>query len=639
MFYHYVDDIKGKYKVASFIRSSKQYAKFHIRGKVYTWKDIEFEVPKIFESEGKIKDIEIPLLAKDKALYVGQPLGIVIGDDEYDAEDKKEEVEVEYEELHGPIYEPDNVVYSFSKGDYEVGDNSFKISLSFNRQSPAPLEGRALIVTHEDGKLIVRISTQAPTVVRKIVADMLDLSEDKIEIQVPRVGGGFGAKQDVTSEELSIIALSYVTGENLKWIERKSEHIMTSQGRGQYHDATVYYNNNGKIIGILDNITYDMGAFPLPWSGISPLYVTLMNLKNVYDINIKTNVKVMASNNPPQGAFRGFGRPEAFFVIERIMDEVSKRVKLDPITIRQINLANTNKVGNVNKVLERLKEKYEEFKEKYNKSGVGVSLYVHYASPSSKVLIGEEKSFVGGYECVSIRLNHSGILEVKTTTIDMGQGITDVLKKIVAKELGYDKIIVYHGSSDVSGFGSWASRSVVTAGNAALLAAKELKEKIEEAGGIKTVLEKLRNSPWELNEKEFYSIKCYEPEELIGAISGQISVVDYDGINFHLIKNYTIVDVGIPGDEEKVKGQIIGGIVQALGGVLYENVNDPYDYLIPTAKEAPNIEVELINTPSDTPGGFRGIGENSISGAYASISNAISNFIPVYEIPIKKDSK
>ncbi|MBB5254193.1 xanthine dehydrogenase family protein molybdopterin-binding subunit [Sulfurisphaera ohwakuensis] len=636
MLYYYVDDIRGKYKVVSFIRSNKPYAKFNIRGKVYTWKDINFTIPKIFDNEGKLKEIEIPLLAKDRALYIGQPLGMVIGEDEYDAEDKKEGVEVEYEDLTGPIYEPDNVVHTFSQGDYEFGENSFSLKLTFNRQSPAPLEGRGVIVTHEDGRLIIRISTQAPTVVRKIVSEMLDLPEEKIEIKVPRVGGGFGAKQDIVMEELAVIALSYVTGENLKWIERKSEHIMTSQGRGQQHDATVYYNTNGKITGIIDNITYDMGAFPLPWSGISPLYVTLMNLKNVYDIKIKTNVKVVASNSPPQGAFRGFGRPEAFFVIERIMDEVSRRVKIDPISIRERNLGKINNdIGDVKMVLKRLREKYNEYREKY-KVGIGISLYLHYASPTSKVLIGEEKSFVGGYECVSLRLTDTGIIEVRTTTVDMGQGISDVLREIVKRELDYDRIVVYTGSQDVNGFGSWASRSVITAGNATLLAARELKEKIDKLGGIKRVLEKLNNSPWELEEKELYSIKCYEPEESIGAISAQISVVEYDGTNFYLRENYIIIDIGVPADVDKVKGQLIGGIVQALGGVLYENVNEPYNYLIPTAKEAPRVKVELLNTPSSTPGGFRGVGENSISGAYASIANAISDFIPVYEIPMKR---
>ncbi|QIW25334.1 xanthine dehydrogenase family protein molybdopterin-binding subunit [Sulfolobus sp. S-194] len=131
-------------------------------------------------------------------------------------------------------------------------------------------------------------------------------------------------------------------------------------------------------------------------------------------------------------------------------------------------------------------------------------------------------------------------------------------------------------------------------------------------------------------------MKCYEPEESIGAISAQISVVEYNGTNFYLRENYIIIDIGVPADEDKVKGQVIGGIIQALGGVLYENINEPYNYLIPTAKEAPKVKVELLNTPSSTPGGFRGVGENSISGAYASITNAISDFIPVCEIPMKR---
>ncbi|WP_168065048.1 molybdopterin cofactor-binding domain-containing protein [Sulfolobus sp. S-194] len=215
----------------------------------------------------------------------------------------------------------------------------------------------------------------------------------------------------------------------------------------------------------------------------------------MYDIKIKTNVKVVASNNPPQGAFRGFGRPEALFVIERIIDEVSRRIKIDPISIRERNLGKiTNDIGDVKKVLERLREKYNEYKNKY-KVGIGVSLYVHYASPTSKVLISEEKSFVGGYECVSLRLTSNGIVEVKTTIVDMGQGISDVLREIVKRELDYERIVVYSGSQDVNGFGSWASRSVITAGNATLLAARELKEKIDKLGGIKRVLEKLNNSP------------------------------------------------------------------------------------------------------------------------------------------------
>ncbi|ARM75406.1 xanthine dehydrogenase family protein molybdopterin-binding subunit [Acidianus manzaensis] len=635
MFYSYVDDVKGDYESVAFIRSSKSYAKFTLSGNAFTWEDLkDYKIPKVFEPEGKLKDIEIPLLAKGVALYVGQPLGMVIGKDPYEAEDKKEEIEVEYEEINQPLYPPDNVILSFSKGNYELGENELNLKLKFNRQSPAPLEGRAIAVRHEDGKLLIRISNQAPTVVRKIVSKMLSLDEDKIEITVPRVGGGFGAKQDIVMEELAVIALSFYTGKNLKWIETKSEHIMTSQGRGQSHEIKVYFNNNGKITGIIDNLDYDMGAFPLPWSGISPLYVTLMSMKSVYNISIRNNVRVIGTNNPPQGAFRGFGRPEAFFIIERIMDEVSRKLNINPIELREINLNKDLEIGNVTQVLNKMKNKYKEYKEKYGK-GIGVSLYVHYASPTSKVLIGEEKSFVGGYECVSIRLKTDGKVEVKTTVVDMGQGISKVLKKIVSETLNYDKVNVIIGSQDVNGYGSWASRSTITAGNAALLAAKDLKEKIDKLGGIERVLDKLNNSPWDIDDKEFYSIKCYEPQDMVGAISGQISVVNFDGLRIKALENYTIVDVGIAGDEEEVKGQIIGGIVQSLGGLLYEDVNSPFDYLLPTAVEAPKVSVELLNTPSETPGGYRGIGENSISGAYASIANAISDFFPVYEIRVK----
>ncbi|WP_160164861.1 xanthine dehydrogenase family protein molybdopterin-binding subunit [Candidatus Acidianus copahuensis] len=630
---YYVGDSTGNYKSVKFIRSTVPFAKFKVSGRSYTWEDLKFNIPRIFGLEGKLKDIEIPLLAKDRSLYVGQPIAIVLGNDPYDAEDKAENVEVEYEELNGDIYDfvPNNIALEGQGGeDFAEKDRRINLDLTFSRSSPFPMEGRAVAVRHEGDKMVIYISNQAPTVAKKIIEEMLNFQ--KVEIKVPWVGGGFGSKQDIVPEELAVIALSYATGLDLKWIESKTEHALTSQGRGQRHFVEVFFESNGKIRGYKDSIVYDLGAFPLPWSGISPLYVTLMNLKGIYDIKVKYEFKVVVSNKPPQGAFRGFGRPEAFFVVERVIDAVSRILGIDPIEIRRKNLGKLNAVGNVDEIFRRIEKKYREVREKYGK-GVGVSMYVHYGSPSSKVLINEEKSNVGGYECVSLRLDDRGIVKVKTTVVDMGQGIASVIRRIVEKELG-TKAEVEVGSDDVRGFGSWASRSVVTAANATLLAAKELKEKIDKEGGLSRLKEKISNSPWEIEDKEIYSVKCYEPEEMVGSISGQISAVKVDWPNIKVLYHYAIVDVGVAGNEDNIKGQIMGGIVQAIGGSLLESVEDPLSYAIPTALEAPLMEVELLHTPSNTPGGFRPVGENSISGAYVAIINALSDYGEVKRIPV-----
>ncbi len=630
---NYVDDITndGSYEYVSFIRSQLNHAKFSISGKAFTYEDLkEFKVPTVYD-KSSLRIPEVPLLPKYKAVYKFQPLGIVIGKDRYDSFDKAEEVEVNYEQYNGPVYEevPDNIIYKESGGESKVSsENEFSLRVDFNRNAPYSMETRVLAVKNQGDQLIIHLSTQIPTVVRMIVSEMLEIPQNRISIIVPNVGGGFGLKQDVNYEELSVIALAYKLGKNLKWVETRTENVMTSQARDQAHELKVGYKKSGRLDYIIDKITYDAGAYLLPFTGISPLFVTLGTMKSLYDFQFYYDAIVKVSNKPPQGAYRGFGRPEAILVMERVMDEIARRTGISPIEVRKINIKEKldGDVGDVKGVLEKLGKKYEELKKIYGK-GIGVSFYVQYAAPNSEIMVKHEKSLIPGYECVRARLDLDGWIIIETTLTNQGQRMDGSIRKLVSKELNYNKVKVELAKTNINGYGVWASRSMLTAGNAAILAVRKMKEiarKIDENLDWEKIARIMRQEPWRL--KELTVEECYETPEFVGTISGQITVVTSDELgNVKPLYNYIIADVGVTGDDEVVKGQLIGGSLQAISGSLLESVDDELEYSIATAVEAPKFDVELLHTPSKTPSGVRGVGENSISGGYAAFINAIND--------------
>ncbi|MQL54410.1 xanthine dehydrogenase family protein molybdopterin-binding subunit [Acidianus ambivalens] len=630
---NYVDDITidGNYEYVAFIRSQLKHAKFSIAGKAFTYEDLkEFKIPTVYD-KSSLRIPDVPLLPKYKAVYKFQPLGIVIGNDRYDAFDKIEEVEVNYEPYEGPVYEevPDNIIFKDGNGKGEVSsENEFNLRVDFNRNAPYSMETRIVAVKNQGDQLIIHLSTQIPTVVKMLVSEMLEIPQNRISIIVPNVGGGFGLKQDVNYEELSVIALAYKLNKNLKWVETRTENVMTSQARDQTHELRVGYRNSGKLDYVVDKITYDAGAYLLPFTGISPLFVTLGTMKSLYDFELYYDAIVKVSNKPPQGAYRGFGRPEAILVMERIMDEISKRTKISPIEVRKINVKRKleGDVGDVNAVIDKLSKKYEELRRIYGK-GIGISLYVQYAAPNSEIMVKHEKSLIPGYECVRARLDLDGWIIIETTLTNQGQRMDNSIRKIVSKELGYDKIKVELGKTNINGYGVWASRSMLTAGNAAILAVRKLKEiakKIDDNLDWEKIARIMRQEPWKL--KELSVEECYETPEFVGTVSGQIVVVNKDELgNVKPLYNYIIADVGITGDDEVVKGQLMGGALQAISGSFLENTEDEIEYSIATIAEAPKFEIELLHTPSNTPSGVRGVGENSISGGYAAFINAIND--------------
>ena len=639
---NYVDDItSGEYEYVAFVRSQLTHAKFTITGKAFTYDDLkEFKVPAVYD-KSSLKIPDVPLLPRFKAVYKFQPLAIVIGKDRYEAFDKVEEVEVNYEPYEGPVYEevPDNVIYRESReGKVSGAENEFTLRIDFNRNAQYTLEPRVIAVRHQGDQLVIHLSTQIPTVVRMIVSEMLEIPQHRISVIVPNVGGGFGLKQDVNYEELSVIALAYKLGKNLKWVETRTENVMTSQARDQVHELRVGYKSNGKLEYVVDKITYDAGAYLLPFTGISPLFVTLATMKSLYDFDFSYDAIVKVSNKPPQGAYRGFGRPEAILVMERIMDEIAKRVKISPIEVRKINVKERleGDVGDLMGVIERLSKKYEELKRIYGK-GIGVSLYVQYAAPNSEIMVKHEKSLVPGYECVRARLDLDGWIVIETTLTNQGQWMDNSIKKLVSRELGYEKVKVELGKTNINGYGVWASRSMLTAGNAAILAVRKLKEiarKIDGEVNWERIAKVMRQEPWKL--KELVVEECYETPEFVGTVSGQVMVVGFDELgNIKPIYTYIVADVGVTGDDEVVKGQLMGGALQAISGSLLESVDDEVEYSIATAVEAPKFEVELLHTPSKTPAGVRGVGENSISGGYAAFINAVNDLIECNKVPCR----
>jgi aerobic carbon-monoxide dehydrogenase large subunit len=297
-------------------------------------------------------------LAQAKVHYVGEPVAIVLAEDRAKAEDAVDAVVVEYEELP-VVVDPEeslqsgatlvhegsnnNVVFSFSigKGNVEqaLAGAPHRLSERYrhHRYCAAPLEcrGVAAWVEPKTNVLTVWSSTQMPHLVRRQIAAQLHLAEERVRVIAPDIGGGFGPKVFVYPEEILIPFLALQLGRPVKWIEDRTEHfISTAHGRDQLHDVEMAFDEAGRILGLSDRFLLDNGAYnPM---GLTDAYNTAAHLQGPYKIpNLSVTGTCVSTNKVPNAPYRGAGRPEAVFAMERCIDTIAARLRLDPAEVRR----------------------------------------------------------------------------------------------------------------------------------------------------------------------------------------------------------------------------------------------------------------------------------------------------------------
>ena len=398
----------------------------------------------------------------------------------YVAEDARELVVVDYEELQGVgnaeaalaedaplLYDgwSDNVAATYEPeiGDVEaaIADADVVVTERFDigRLFACPLEGRGAVAEWDEGigELTLWTSTQGPHIARDYLSWMLGLPEHRIRVLVPRIGGGFGGKFHFYPEETAVTLAAKATGRPVKWVEDRLESfVATVHAREQIVEATMAATADGRITGVKAELIGDQGA-ALHSTSYGPLWLTSIMMTNVYEIpNARSRARSVVTNKTPSGSYRGWGQPQANFVVERLVDHVARELGADPVELRRQNfippehfpytgLFHRFDSGRYAECLDRALElldlagwrrRQEEARSEGRHVGIGITFYVENTAlgPSRKLNMGGV--LAGGYDIGHVRIETNGEVIVYTGLCEMGQGFTNGLAQIVADNLG-----------------------------------------------------------------------------------------------------------------------------------------------------------------------------------------------------------
>jgi carbon-monoxide dehydrogenase large subunit len=720
---HYVDDIElaGTLHVA-ILRSPYAHAKINSINvaaaqnapgvvAVYTGKDIDGKVGYL-PCAAALPELKVPkysVLAQSKVIFVGQPVAAVVASNKYQARDAADLIEVDYDPLD-VVTDPEKAakpdcpviheefgtnvafVHSAGTGDVEAAfkqaDKVVTQRLLHPRLAPIALEPRGVLAQYFPGEQQLNMwsSTQIPHLMRTQVAIMLGIPENKLRVVAPEVGGGFGSKLNVYAEEALVSWISMQLNKPVKWIETRRENVAaTIHGRAQVGTVEVAVKKDGTLLGLRYNVISDIGAYHQLLTPAIPTLTGLM-LSGPYKIPaISMNCTGVFTNKMSTDAYRGAGRPEATYLIERIMDRVAQELHMDPVELRRKNFPKPSEFpfatatglsydsGDyekaLNKALDRvdykkLREEQKNARAQGRLMGIGVSTYVEICAigPSAATP-------AGGWESATVRVEPTGKVTVMTGISPHGQGEETSFAQIVADMLGVDinDVLVIHGDTAIVqyGIGTFGSRGLAIGGTAIAMATDKVVAKARKLAahligadeeGITFENGRFVGSPTDKSvtiqevalaahvannippdfEPGLVATHFFEPKNFTFPFGTHISVVEVDKETGELkILRYVAVDdCGKQINPLLVAGQVHGGIAQGLAQALYEEVvydengqlltGELMDYAVPKAHQLPHYECDHTETPTDVnPLGAKGVGEAGTIGSTPCIANAV----------------
>jgi len=648
----------------------------------------------------------MPPLALERVTYVGQPILMVVAVDRYVAEDALELIEADFEPLpavmdaeaalqpEAPLVEPtweDNVAVSFhfAKGDVEaalacadiVVEERFRLS----RCAASPIETRGVVasVDPQDGSLTVWSSTQTPHQVRDFLARALRRDPGSIRVRAPDVGGSFGVKHSCYPEDLLVPLAALELGRPVKWVEDRAEHLSSAtHGRDQTHYMTVGATRDGRLLAVRDRAVMNLGAFNI--LGLVVPYNSFTHLVGPYKVDaVEVDFRAAITNTAMVAPFRGAGRPEAVFAMERAIDRVARELGLDPFDVRLRNAIQPKDMPYTTGIVYRdgVPQVYDsgDYPEllRHARDLIGKQdLLSSENNECKRVGIGyalfTEGTGLGPFETARIRVEASGRILAYTGASSQGQGHQTTLAQIVAEALSVpvENVTVMGGDSAgvTEGFGTLASRTAVVAGNALFGACQTLLNRVFEAASfmLKIPADQLvldngmirsRNnsikeavslsdvasflSPWNPDrpddmpgELEAYFV--YQPSTVTWAAGAHAAAVavDLSTGRVELLRYAAVHDAGRVINPEIAEGQVLGGVMQGVGGALFEEIiyddagqlltGSFMDYMLPTVAEAREVRVLHKDVPSPSnPLGVKGLGEGGAIGPPAAVANAV----------------
>ncbi len=672
---------------------------------------------------------DFPALALGKVRHVGEAVAVVAAEDRYAAEDALELITVEYEPLAvvadaeaalrssvALVHEETgtNVLLSrtFAQGDVETALRGAAVVVGdrfrFHRHAGVAIENRACVARWDagDGSLTLWSSTQIPGIVRDALAELLELPAQRVRVIAPDVGGGFGIKTILYPEEIVVAALARLVGRPVRWIGDRREDLLTStQAWDEVIDAELALDADGAIRGLRARVVADIGAYSIyPWTASIEVIQVVSFLPGPYRVpHYHAEALGVATNKAPMGPYRGVGRPVSVFVTEALLDRAARRLAMDPVALRRRNLIAPAELpyrsasgivwdsGSFHESLERVCEvaRYDDLRAEQARAraagrhlGVGVASYVELTGVGSAIPVSPGADIATGTEGATVRVEPGGGVTALFGLGCQGQGHETSLAQVVAGELGVavDDVRVLHGDTATGphSTGTYASRSAVLGGGAAILAARAVRDKalviaahqLEASaadleidagvvrvrgvpgrqitlGAIATVAYAGTKRLPKGVEPGLEATRFYDPYLGTASNATHLAVVEVDPETcvVRVLRHVVVEDCGRVINPMIARGQTIGGVAQGIGAALLEEViYDPdgqlltgslMDYLIPTAGEVPAIEVIHLDRPSPTTlGGFKGVGEGGTIGAPAAVANAIADALAPFNVEI-----
>ncbi len=623
---------------------------------VFTGMDIKAEVGSIPTAwtipNADLKTPPYPALAREVVRYAGEAVAVVVAEDSYIADDARDLVKVEYEALPVVVEQeaalrsgapqlhpeaPNNVAFKWTLpgGDVDAAFNEADVVVQQRfinqRLQPAAIEPRAAVAQYDPGtkELTVYVTSQNPHIHRLLLSLILNVPEHRIRVVAPDVGGGFGSKIPCYPFEAVVAHLAMRLGRPIKWVEDRTENFQaTIHGRDHVQYVELAARRDGTILGIKVKAIANMGAYLSTAAPGIPTILFGFMVGGCYALKAgKVEVTGVFTNTTPVDAYRGAGRPEALFLLERMVDILARKLNMDPAELRRKNLIPADKFpyqiamgltydsGNYEPTLQKaldaidygkLREEQARARQEGRLMGIGLSTYVEICGLGPSAICGAV-GFQGGlWGSSTVRLHPTGKATAYTGAHPHGQGEETTFAQIVAQELGIpvDDVDVVHGDTKATpmGMGTYGSRTTPVEGGSLALSARKVRDK---ARKIAAHLLEAREEDVEFQDGKFTvkgapkasksiqeiawaaytawnmpqgvepvldATTFYDPQNFVFPFGTHACVVDVDKETGQVkIRRYVAVDdCGVQINPMIVEGQVHGGVVQGLAQAMLE---------------------------------------------------------------------
>ena len=612
-----------------------------------------------------------PVLARERVRFAGEMVGAVVAADRYAAADAIQAAGVDIEPMPpvltfedalapgaplvhdavlGNVYFLGRRTYGDPAAAFSRADLVIEGEVVHPRVAGAPLEPRGVVAVPEGEGVTVWTSTQVPHLVADAIAECLRLRRATVRVVATDVGGGFGVKAQVYPEEILLAWIARRVNAPAKWIETRSEHMhAASHARDQRVRFSAAVRGDGRVLAVRATVQSSIGAYGIrPFGPLLDPLGTAGLIPGPYDLrDYEYETYAVATNKSPEGPYRGVGMVTAVLAHERLMDLVAARLGLDPRAVRRTNLVRSEQMPYVAVTghpyesgdyaaalaavdVEGLRAQAEDARRRGRLAGVGVASYVEYTGAGSSTFAGRGMLDIPGSDSARAWLGGDGLVHVQTSAPEMGQGTHTTLAQVAAQALGLEarEVVVEQTDTAVvgTGTGSFMSRGSVAAATAVFRAATLLKELMDENG-------------------EPDASVTYDPVQAAHPYATHACLVEVDRETGAVdIRRYLVAeDCGVIINPAIVDGQVTGGIAQAAGAALLEEVaygedgqlltSTFADYLVPSIGEAPAVEISHTETPSTVHElGTKGVGEGGTIGGTAAIANAVADALGLTDL-------